>query len=99
LTLPYRGVKINFVVILVPDREERRAREFWSAWTEISTNFGASFSNTPQVIPYSRRDFNGRVDRAVEMLQQACGNEDRRAECFVVAIGDAKDEELYRYDC
>ena len=31
------------------------------------------------------------------MLRQACGDQDLRAQCFVVAIGDAKDEELYRY--
>ena len=68
-----------------------------AAWTEISSNFGASFNPKPEVIPYSRRDFNSCVDRGVDMLRQACGDQDLRAQCFVVAIGDAKDEELYRY--
>jgi len=31
------------------------------------------------------------------LLKQACGDQDLRPQCFVVAIGDAKDEELYRY--
>ncbi len=44
------GRTINCVVILVPEREQRRAEEFWRVWLDVSGGFGTRFPSKPEVI-------------------------------------------------
>jgi hypothetical protein len=44
------GRPINCVVILVPEREHRRAEEFWRVWLDVSAGFGTRFPSRPEVI-------------------------------------------------
>jgi hypothetical protein len=44
------GRPINHVVILVPEREQRRADEFWRSWCEVASGFGTTFPGRPQII-------------------------------------------------
>ncbi len=45
-----QGRPINCVIILVPDREQRRAEEFWRAWVEVAGGFGTRFPSKPEII-------------------------------------------------
>jgi hypothetical protein len=46
------GRPINCVVILCPDREQRRAEDFWRIWVEVAGGFGTRFPSRPEIIPY-----------------------------------------------
>lgn len=47
-----QGRPINTVVILVPEREQRRADEFWRAWCQVADGFGTKFPSKPHIIGY-----------------------------------------------
>ena len=44
------GHPINHVVILVPDREQRRAEELWRVWLDVAAGFGTRFPSRPKII-------------------------------------------------
>ena len=46
------GRPINCVVILCPERETRKAEDFWRIWVEVSGGFGTRFPSKPEIIPY-----------------------------------------------
>ncbi len=47
------GRPINFVVILVPDREQRRAEELWRVWLDVAGGFGTRFPSRPKIIGFA----------------------------------------------
>jgi hypothetical protein len=47
------GRRIKCVAILVPEREQHRADEFWRVWNEVSSGFGTTFPSKPEVFRYT----------------------------------------------